>query len=80
MNSCHEQGFCDRNRAGIEAADPALRLLRAGSVTSIPVRFRSRTPLLAPSQNLDWFRWAGRVVYRASNVMTNSVGSIWKGE
>eukprot|EP00757_Euglenozoa_sp_SAG-D1_P026404 gene26404-biopygen16297 len=25
MNSCHEEGVPDRNRAGIEAADPALR-------------------------------------------------------
>eukprot|EP00757_Euglenozoa_sp_SAG-D1_P026808 gene26808-biopygen17391 len=24
MNSCHEEGLRDRNRAGIEAADPAL--------------------------------------------------------
>eukprot|EP00757_Euglenozoa_sp_SAG-D1_P016108 gene16108-biopygen483 len=24
MNSCHEEGVSDRNRAGIEAADPAL--------------------------------------------------------
>eukprot|EP00757_Euglenozoa_sp_SAG-D1_P026502 gene26502-biopygen16693 len=23
MKSCHEQGVCGRNRAGIEAADPA---------------------------------------------------------
>eukprot|EP00757_Euglenozoa_sp_SAG-D1_P002543 gene2543-biopygen11528 len=23
MNSCHEEGVHDRNRAGIEAADPA---------------------------------------------------------
>eukprot|EP00757_Euglenozoa_sp_SAG-D1_P026116 gene26116-biopygen14140 len=23
MNSCHEEGVRDRNRAGIEAADPA---------------------------------------------------------
>eukprot|EP00757_Euglenozoa_sp_SAG-D1_P007246 gene7246-biopygen14072 len=22
MNSCHEEGVCDRNRPGIEAADP----------------------------------------------------------
>ena len=26
MNSCHEEGVRDRNRAGIEAADPALRV------------------------------------------------------
>eukprot|EP00757_Euglenozoa_sp_SAG-D1_P012283 gene12283-biopygen16270 len=25
MNSCHEDGVCDRNRAGIEVADPTLR-------------------------------------------------------
>eukprot|EP00757_Euglenozoa_sp_SAG-D1_P026118 gene26118-biopygen14166 len=30
MNSCHEEGVRDRNRAAIEAPDPA--------------RFRSRTP------------------------------------
>eukprot|EP00757_Euglenozoa_sp_SAG-D1_P027011 gene27011-biopygen17579 len=24
MNSCHEEGVRDRNRAGIEAADPEL--------------------------------------------------------
>eukprot|EP00757_Euglenozoa_sp_SAG-D1_P026645 gene26645-biopygen17063 len=41
MNSCHEEGVRDRNRAGIEAADPARR---AGSAASIPARFRSRTP------------------------------------
>eukprot|EP00757_Euglenozoa_sp_SAG-D1_P026555 gene26555-biopygen16846 len=28
MNSCHEEGVRERNRAGIEAADP---VLRAGS-------------------------------------------------
>eukprot|EP00757_Euglenozoa_sp_SAG-D1_P015894 gene15894-biopygen4435 len=38
MNSCHEEGVRDWNRAGIEAADPALR------AASIPARFRSRTP------------------------------------
>eukprot|EP00757_Euglenozoa_sp_SAG-D1_P012353 gene12353-biopygen288 len=27
MNSCHEEGVRDRNRAGIEAADPALQFL-----------------------------------------------------
>eukprot|EP00757_Euglenozoa_sp_SAG-D1_P026960 gene26960-biopygen17534 len=36
MNSCHEEGVRGRNRAGIEAADPALR---AGSAASIPARF-----------------------------------------
>eukprot|EP00757_Euglenozoa_sp_SAG-D1_P026666 gene26666-biopygen17108 len=25
MNSCHEEGVRDRNQAGIEAAEPALR-------------------------------------------------------
>eukprot|EP00757_Euglenozoa_sp_SAG-D1_P016409 gene16408-biopygen499 len=35
MNSCHEEGVRDRNRARTEAADPA---------ASIPARFRSRTP------------------------------------
>eukprot|EP00757_Euglenozoa_sp_SAG-D1_P026000 gene26000-biopygen12767 len=24
MNSCHEEGVCDRNKAGIEAADPMM--------------------------------------------------------
>eukprot|EP00757_Euglenozoa_sp_SAG-D1_P007470 gene7469-biopygen149 len=38
MNSCHEEVVRDRNRAGIEADEPALR---AGS---IPARFWSRTP------------------------------------
>eukprot|EP00757_Euglenozoa_sp_SAG-D1_P026846 gene26846-biopygen17435 len=28
MNSCHEEGVRDQNRAGIEAADPALRASR----------------------------------------------------
>eukprot|EP00757_Euglenozoa_sp_SAG-D1_P001621 gene1621-biopygen11018 len=27
MNSCHEEGALDRNRAGIEATDPAQILL-----------------------------------------------------
>eukprot|EP00757_Euglenozoa_sp_SAG-D1_P026699 gene26699-biopygen17172 len=27
MNSCHEEGVRDQNRAGIEAADPALRVI-----------------------------------------------------
>eukprot|EP00757_Euglenozoa_sp_SAG-D1_P026682 gene26682-biopygen17142 len=36
MNSCHEEGVRDRNRAGIEAADPPLR---ARSAASIPARF-----------------------------------------
>eukprot|EP00757_Euglenozoa_sp_SAG-D1_P026966 gene26966-biopygen17540 len=26
MNSCHEEGVRDRNRAGIEAADPFARI------------------------------------------------------
>eukprot|EP00757_Euglenozoa_sp_SAG-D1_P007511 gene7511-biopygen14210 len=33
MNSCHEEGVRNQNRAGIEAADPA------GSAALIPARF-----------------------------------------
>eukprot|EP00757_Euglenozoa_sp_SAG-D1_P027001 gene27001-biopygen17571 len=39
MNSCHEEGVRDRNGAGIEDADTALR---AGSVASVPARFQIR--------------------------------------
>eukprot|EP00757_Euglenozoa_sp_SAG-D1_P009795 gene9795-biopygen2882 len=40
-NSCHEECVRDRNRAGIQAADPARY---TGSAASIPARFRSQTP------------------------------------
>eukprot|EP00757_Euglenozoa_sp_SAG-D1_P013621 gene13621-biopygen345 len=38
MNSCHEEGVRDRNRAEIKAADPARS---AGSAASIPARFHT---------------------------------------
>eukprot|EP00757_Euglenozoa_sp_SAG-D1_P020459 gene20459-biopygen6739 len=41
MSSCQEEGIRDRNRAGIEAVDPARS---AGSTASNPARFRSRRP------------------------------------
>eukprot|EP00757_Euglenozoa_sp_SAG-D1_P024566 gene24566-biopygen10103 len=28
MNSCHEEGVCDRNRAEIEAADPVRNIVQ----------------------------------------------------
>eukprot|EP00757_Euglenozoa_sp_SAG-D1_P003920 gene3920-biopygen12303 len=37
MNSCHGEGVRDRNRAGIEAADPALRGIGSFDSSSIPV-------------------------------------------
>eukprot|EP00757_Euglenozoa_sp_SAG-D1_P026339 gene26339-biopygen15935 len=37
MNSCHEEGVLDRNRAGIEAADPASRGLGSFNCSSFPV-------------------------------------------
>eukprot|EP00757_Euglenozoa_sp_SAG-D1_P027044 gene27044-biopygen17610 len=37
MNSCHEEGVRDRNRAGIEAADLASRGISSFDSSSIPV-------------------------------------------
>eukprot|EP00757_Euglenozoa_sp_SAG-D1_P026727 gene26727-biopygen17236 len=36
MTSCHEEGVRDRNRAGIQAADPAKRGISSFDSTSIP--------------------------------------------